>query len=118
VQALKRKEADLRNPGAVLIVAIGVAVVVSPHSALAKSDKSIFKQTATGKHYNNTTLHDTAGGHARPHDDTNPPGGKARPHDDTNPPGGKARPKNPTPPSTSNAPKLTPGGTGVKNISR
>jgi hypothetical protein len=135
LQMLKCREADVRNPGAVLIVSIGVAIVGSPHSALAKSDKStssIFKHTATGKHYNTTAPHDTPGGMAKPHDDTNPPGGKAKPHDDTNPPGGKAKPhddtnppggmakpKNPTPPGgTGNGPKLTPGGTGVKNISR
>jgi hypothetical protein len=44
---------------AVLIVSIAVTITHSPHSALAKGDKSttnLFKYTATGKHYNNTTL--------------------------------------------------------------
>jgi len=43
----------------VLIVSTAVAIAVSPHFALAKSDKSsdnLLKNTATGKHYNKTTL--------------------------------------------------------------
>jgi len=41
------------------MVSIAVAIAASPHSALAQGDKStsnLFKHTATGKHYNNTTL--------------------------------------------------------------
>ena len=143
LRVLKRREVDVRNPAVVLIASVGVAIAGSSHSALAQGDKSttsLLKHTATGKHYNTTTLTphkpkavvteqkaskktentgNQGGGTARPHDNTNPPGGTARPHDDTNPPGGTARPKNPTPPAaTGNGPKLTPDRTGVKNISR
>jgi hypothetical protein len=121
LRVLKRWEADVRILGAVSIIAIGVAVAGSPHVALAKRDKStdsILKHTATGKHYNNVTIHDTGGGHGKPHDNTNQGGGHGKPHDDTNPGGGTGKPKNPPPPDTSHAPKFTPGATGVKNISR
>jgi hypothetical protein len=143
LQVFKRREADVRKLAAVLIVSIAIAIAGSSHSALAQGDKSttsLLKHTATGKHYNTTTLTphkpkavvteqkaskktentgNPGGGIAKPHDNTNPPGGTARPHDDTNPPGGTARPKNPTPlAGAGNGPKLTPDRTGVKNISR
>ncbi len=48
----------MRKLGIVLIITIGAAVAASSHSSLAK-DKSapnLYKQTATGKHYDKTVL--------------------------------------------------------------
>ena len=139
LRVLKRREVDVRNPAVVLIASVGVAIAGTSHSALAQGDKSttsLLKHTATGKHYDTTTLTphkpkavvteqkaskktentgNQGGGTARPHDNTNPPGGTARPHDDTNPPGGTARPHDDTnPPGGTARPKnpTPPAATG------
>ena len=59
LQVKKCREADVRKLGAVLIISTAIAVAASPHSALAKADKSsanLLKHTATGKHFDKTTL--------------------------------------------------------------
>jgi hypothetical protein len=57
LQVLKRREADVRKLGAILMVS--TAVAIAAYSALAKDTKStmsLAKKTATGKHYNTITL--------------------------------------------------------------
>jgi hypothetical protein len=49
----------MRKHGSIPIIIIVAAVAASSHSALAKGDKStsnLAKNSATGKHYNETTL--------------------------------------------------------------
>jgi hypothetical protein len=49
----------MRKIGSIPIIIIVAAITTSSHSALAKGDKStsnLAKNTATGKHYNETTL--------------------------------------------------------------
>jgi hypothetical protein len=61
----KCREADVKKLGAALIVSTAVAIVASPHSALAKGDKSsvnLFKNTVKGKHYDKTILDSNNGG--------------------------------------------------------
>jgi hypothetical protein len=56
---LKRGQADMQKLGSIPIFIIVAAVAAWSHSALAKGDKStsnLAKNTATGKHYNETTL--------------------------------------------------------------
>jgi hypothetical protein len=117
----------MRKRHASLIIAIGAAVAVSFQAVsaghkpkVAVTEKKVSKKT---DNISGDPGHDPGppGGMAKPHDTPpNPPGGMAKPHNDPNPdpPGGMAKPKNPTPPATAMGPKLTPGTTGVKNISR
>jgi hypothetical protein len=49
----------MRKLDGILMITIVAAVAASSHSALAKGDKStsnLLKNTATGKHYNNTVI--------------------------------------------------------------
>jgi hypothetical protein len=143
LQVFKRREADVRKLGAVLIVSIAVTIADSPHPALAKGDKSttsLFKHTVTGKHYNNTILtphkpkapvteqkpaEKSGNTDKGPNNNPNSTGAGASrgPNDNPNSTGaGASRGPNNNPNSTgvgaSSGPKPTLDKVGVKNISR
>jgi hypothetical protein len=104
----------VRKLGAVLMVSIAVAIGDSPHSALAKdkSTTSLFKHTATGKHYNNNTTILT------PHKPKTPVTEQKPSEKSGNADKGLNNNPNSTGAGASRGPKLAPDKVGVKNISR